>query len=116
MFNVNYFYFRNEFSRTYIQIEEELKMQVIKLKAKNDRINNLLIKLKTEAQKFKNEIMIEDEIAENGKLFFSVVSVNFKKINKNYENIFIKFIYRNEIKMTSILSNNNNLIWNEKFE
>ena len=100
----------------FIQIEEELKMQIMKLKAKYEQKNVVFSKLKMEMQKFKNERMIEEEIADNAKLFFSVISVNFTRINKKYQNLFITLIYRDEVKNTSVISTNRDLIWNENFE
>ena len=69
-----------------------------------------------ETQKYKNERMVEEELADNAKLTFSVVSVNYNDIINKYEKIYIKLIYRNEIKKTSVLSTHDKLIWNENFD
>lgn len=91
-------------------------MQIIKLKARYELNNTILNKYKVETQKYKNERMVEEEIADNAKLTFSVVSVNFNDIINKYEKIYIKLIYRNEIKKTSVLSTHDKLIWNENFD
>jgi len=91
-------------------------MQIIKLKARYELNNTILNKYKVETQKYKNERMVEEEIADNAKLTFSVVSVNFNDIINKYEKIYIKLIYRNEIKKTSVLSTHDRLIWNENFD
>ena len=91
-------------------------MQIIKLKARYELNNTILNKSKVETQKYKNERMVEEEIADNAKLTFSVVSVNFNDIINKYEKIYIKLIYRNEIKKTSVLSTHDKLIWNENFD
>lgn len=116
MFNVLDKLYRNEFAKTYIQLEEELKMQVLKLRAKYEQKNNNLSKLQLEAQKYKNENMIDKNLADNAKLFISILSVVFRTKNPKYENIFINLNYRDNLKSTSILSTNHDLIWNENFE
>jgi hypothetical protein len=72
--------------------------------------------LKIEAQKYKNERMIEKNLADNAKLLVSILSVSFKTKNPKYENIFINLKYRDIVKKTSVLSTKHDLIWNEQFE
>jgi hypothetical protein len=107
---------RNEFAKTYIQVEEELKMQLLKQRAKHEQKNTNLNKLKLEAQKYKNERMLEKNLSDNAKLFVSILSVSFRTKNPKYQNIFINLKYRDNTKNTSVLSTSHDLIWNENFE
>jgi hypothetical protein len=87
--------------QTKLKLDEEEK----------DRLNSLKF-----AQQYKNEKINEDNLADNARLNVEINSVSFTKINKRYNNIFLKIIYGSEFKKTSVLNDNDNLVWNEQFE
>ena len=87
--------------QTKLKLDEEEK----------DRLNSLKF-----AQQYKNEKINEDNLADNARLNVEINSVSFTKINKRHNNIFLKIIYGSEFKKTSVLNDNDNLVWNEHFE
>lgn len=107
---------RSEFSRNFIQIEEELKMHIVQTKLKlaaEEKNRNEFLNM---AHQFKNEKLIEENLADNARLKVEIDHAVFNKPNSRLTNIFIKLTYGTEPKQTSVLTDRNNLVWNERFE
>jgi hypothetical protein len=84
----------------------------LKLEAEEkDRSNYLNL-----AQQYKNEKLNEDNLADNARLKVDILNAIFNKANNHLTNIYIKLTYGTEPKQTSILTDRNNLVWNEQFE
>ena len=91
-------------------------MHLFQTKLKLDEEEKDRLKSLKFAQQYKNEKINEDNLADNARLNVEINSVSFTKINKRYNNIFLKIIYGSEFKKTSVLNDNDNLVWNEQFE
>jgi Ca2+-binding EF-hand superfamily protein len=105
-----------EFIKSFVQIEEEIKNHSKELQAKynNEKENNAkLFKLMMENQ---NEKLNSEEIGPNGKITIEITNIEFLTTIKNFQGISIRVRFGNEMRETKILSSMSNLTWKEKFE
>jgi hypothetical protein len=107
----------DEFIKTFIHIEEELKAHRAQVNAKyqaeKDKMNDLLKK----ANVYKGEKLNQDGIAPNAKLTADINTVEFLADITEFNNIKIRITYGNDTYSTkSIAVKGKSLNLNEKFE
>ena len=67
------------------------------------------------AQTYKTE-NITNGLSDSARVKIEINNVTFSRLNKRYNNIYVKIIYGLEEKLTSVVADIKNLIWNESFE
>lgn len=91
-------------------------MHILQTKLKLEGEEKDRLEFLNRAQTYKNEKINEENLADNSKIKIEIGHVELNKPNKRYDNIFIKLIFGSEAQQTSVLSDPNNLVWNQMFE
>lgn len=106
-----------EFIKTFIQIEDEIKAHSKELQLKHSLEKENNNKLYKQMMEHKNERLNDNGIADDSKLNIEITNIEFLTPIKQYDGISIRIIFNNESKSTKVLSSVSNLLtWKEKFE
>lgn len=106
----------DEFIKSYIQIEEEIKSHLNELNAKylNEKENNS--KLYKQMMESRGEKLNGEGIGPNGKITIEITNIEFVTMIVGFQGISIRIRFGKNIKETKVLNNMSNLTWKEKFE
>ena len=105
----------NDFAKTYIQILEELKLNIQEVQADFQTESQNLEKYKKLAFENKGENLNSDGIDEkNAKFFITVDSLTFTDPNEMKPGVAINIKFNGEVQKTR--KQNSGYVWNEKFE
>jgi hypothetical protein len=105
----------HEFSRTYIQIQEELKIHIQDLKTNIQIEADNVNKFDRLMKEHRNEIFNRNGICSNSKLVIEIENMKFLDYNPSMKSLFVKVKVGNTVQITSA-KNINNPVYEEAFE
>lgn len=106
----------DEFIKSFMQIEEEIKSHLNEMNAKYlfEKENNArLFKMMMES---KNEKINEEGLGPNAKITIEITNIEFISTMRSFQGISIRIKFGKEVKETRILNNLASLTWKERFE
>lgn len=108
----------DEFIKTFIHIEEELKTNKSHIKGKYQAEKEKADEIKRKMDEYKGEKPNKNGVCPSGKLTCEIISIDFtEKID--YSSIKIRLLYEDDVQSTREIGrekSSKSIIWNQKFE
>jgi len=108
----------DEFIKTFIHIEEELKTNKSHIKGKYQAEKEKSEEMKRKIDEYKGEKPNKNGVCPSGKLTCEIMSIEFME-KREYSSIKIRLIYEDDVQSTREIggeSMSKSIIWNQKFE